>query len=352
MIKTAWIAAAAVVSIFAQQPRIENARVETRTVSGGLDTAFRAILAAQAGPAWVGYSEPMIPGREQMCCWSDDRQGCFVEPGNRSDGARPSGNETVKLEAPTHVVVAYRIENRAIQKIRSFTLECTLDAGGLPFLWLNGVAPGDSIAYLLSLARTEAPGNFSDQRHRGRSAVSAIAFHADPAAERALEQLADANEPVAVREQAIFWLAAARGKSGFDSVSRVLREDPNERVRERAIFALTQSKEPGALEEVVRAAHDDKNARVRGQALFWLAQKAAQKTAQAAITDAIANDPETQVKKRAVFALTQIPHGEGVPLLIEVARTNQNPAVRKQAMFWLGQSKDPRALAYIEQILK
>jgi hypothetical protein len=26
--------------------------------------------------------------------------------------------------------------------------------------------------------------------------------------------------------------------------------------------------------------------------------------------------------------------------------------VRKQAMFWLGQSKDPRALAFFEQILK
>ena len=58
------------------------------------------------------------------------------------------------------------------------------------------------------------------------------------------------------------------------------------------------------------------------------------------------------MKRRAVFALTQIPNGEGVPILIEVARANQNPAVRKQAMFWLGQSKDPRALAYIEQILK
>ena len=51
-----------------------------------------------------------------------------------------------------------------------------------------------------------------------------------------------------------------------------------------------------------------------------------------------------EVKKRAVFALTQMPNGEGVPMLIQVARTNHNPAVRKQAVFWLGQSKDPRAL--------
>jgi hypothetical protein len=40
-----------------------------------------------------------------------------------------------------------------------------------------------------------------------------------------------------------------------------------------------------------------------------------------------------------------------VPLLINVAKTNKNPAVRKQAIFWLGQSKDPRALDYLEEIL-
>ena len=41
-----------------------------------------------------------------------------------------------------------------------------------------------------------------------------------------------------------------------------------------------------------------------------------------------------------------------MPLLIQVARTHSNPAVRKQAMFWLGQSKDPRALALFAEILK
>ena len=182
--------------------------------------------------------------------------------------------------------------------------------------------------------------------------MSAIALHADPAAERALEQLAAPAENDRVRRDAIFWLGSARGKPGFEAVSRILREDANDKIREHAIFALTQSHEPEAMNTVVRAAHDDSNARVRGQALFWLAQKAGQKIAQAAITDAIANDPQTEVKKRAVFALTQMPAGEGVPLLIQIARSNQNAAVRKQAMFWLGQSKDPRALSYIEEVLK
>jgi HEAT repeat protein len=37
---------------------------------------------------------------------------------------------------------------------------------------------------------------------------------------------------------------------------------------------------------------------------------------------------------------------------INVAKTNKNPVVRKEALFWLGQTGDPRALDYIESILK
>jgi len=40
-----------------------------------------------------------------------------------------------------------------------------------------------------------------------------------------------------------------------------------------------------------------------------------------------------------------------VPKLIEVATSNRNAEVRKQAMFWLGQSNDPRALDFFEKLL-
>ena len=52
------------------------------------------------------------------------------------------------------------------------------------------------------------------------------------------------------------------------------------------------------------------------------------------------------------FCKTQTPKDEGIPLLIEVARTSRNPEVRRKAVFWLGQSRDPRALAFIEDVLK
>jgi hypothetical protein len=50
--------------------------------------------------------------------------------------------------------------------------------------------------------------------------------------------------------------------------------------------------------------------------------------------------------------LSQLPKDEGVPLLIRLAETHKSVEVRKQAMFWLGQSQDPRALQFFEQVLK
>jgi HEAT repeat protein len=58
------------------------------------------------------------------------------------------------------------------------------------------------------------------------------------------------------------------------------------------------------------------------------------------------------VRKQAVFALSQRPTDEGVPALIRVVRTSPSGELRKSALFWLGQSDDPRALTLFEELLK
>src|SRR5207247_2832274 len=60
-------------------------------------------------------------------------------------------------------------------------------------------------------------------------------------------------------------------------------------------------------------------------------------------------DLDGDVKEQAVFALSQQPHDAGVPALIRIARTHPEPGVRRKALFWLGQSGDPRALALFEE---
>ena len=117
-----------------------------------------------------------------------------------------------------------------------------------------------------------------------------------------------------------------------------------------AILAISRHSGPEAVQILANLSKSSSSTHVRSQALFWLAERAGQQ-AIAAITDAIQNDPDTKVKRQAVFALSRLPKDEGVPKLIEIARTQKNPEVRKQAFFWLGQSHDPRAVAFFESVL-
>ncbi len=84
--------------------------------------------------------------------------------------------------------------------------------------------------------------------------------------------------------------------------------------------------------------------------MFWLGQAAGDKLV-GQRESLVEEDAATEVKKSAVFALSQRRNGEAVPALIDVARKNSDPEVRKSALFWLGQTADPRAVSLFEDIL-
>lgn len=146
------------------------------------------------------------------------------------------------------------------------------------------------------------------------------------------------------------WLTGVPQDASVSFLQRMVNSNNSKHVEDGAIFALSQHDGQPALDALIDAARQNPLSHIREQALFWLAQRAGERAA-ATISNAIQNDPDGEVKKKAVFALSQLPNGEGVPKLIEVARTQRNPEVRKQAFFWLGQSHDPRAFAYIQEVL-
>jgi HEAT repeat protein len=337
-------------------PLVENSRVEKRALAGPLTAEVNAWAANAQQPQWLGYSVPQMGRDRAMCCGDHDgswRNGCghcrLEDHHNAMNMTSKDEPGSMNLESPRSIAVLFRAENKRVMRIRVVSLDCSLDAGGVPFVWLSGVKPAESVELLETFVKGSDLESHDDD-HVSHGALTAIALHADPAADRALESFTRADQPESLRKQTAFWLGAAREKAGLLLLEKMAKTDPSSEVRAQVTFALSVSHEPGAIEDMIRMAHDDQSSHVRGQALFWLAQKAGQK-AVGAITGAIENDPDTDVKKKAVFALSQLPKDEGVPKLIEVAQTNRNREVRKQAMFWLGQSHDPRALAFFEKIL-
>jgi hypothetical protein len=336
-------------------PRIMNAKQETRAVAQSLNATVSQTASESNNPGWIGYSVGEVQGEGLVCCgnsrWDGDRGTCGTcALENNHDGFNMHGEDrTVRLESGDRLVVLLRVADKRVMRIRLASTDCTLDAGGLRFVWLTAVKPEESVTLLASFVRHEDFAGKGDHAISGQ-ALAAIALHANLSADRALAAFVAPEQPEELRRQTAFWLGSARGKPGLAILQGMARNEASSDVRAHVTFALSVSKEPAAMEEMIRMAREDESSHVRWQALFWLAQKAGKK-ASAAITGAIENDPDTEVKKKAVFALSQMPKDEGVPKLIEVAQTNKNREVRKQAMFWLGQSNDPRALAFFEKVL-
>jgi hypothetical protein len=110
-----------------------------------------------------------------------------------------------------------------------------------------------------------------------------------------------------------------------------------------------------ALLEIARDT-DRRSRASRKDALFWLSRFASGAVA-GRPNDPFADDDydrseDDELKSHAVFVLSQLPRDEGIPQLLQVARSNPNQRVRSQALFWLGQSGDPRALDLFESVLR
>jgi hypothetical protein len=320
-----WLAAAALP--LAGQPKLlVNAQTDARSAAAGLEREFRTLVSAQPQPAWIGYAVPVLRGRSLGCE--------IVSPGG---GSAPG---VVHLEPPDRMVVLFRVESSAVGRVRTLSPDCEIDGGGLPFHWLSDVSPAQSVALLAGMA-TE----------RGESVVSAVALHSDPSADASLERLVAADQPEAVRRRAAFWLGESGGGRRFEMVKSLLASRPGEDIEQRAISGLGASRAPDATGLLISIAREGRTPGLRSQAVSALGRRSGPKVAET-IAGLLENDPDAQVRRRAAAALQSLPEGAGVPLLIQVVKRTRNAEVRQQAMASLGGSRDPRAIAFFQEILK
>lgn len=59
----------------------------------------------------------------------------------------------------------------------------------------------------------------------------------------------------------------------------------------------------------------------------------------------------TEVRRHAVFWLSQLEGDAALEQLLDLARNERDREVRKRAIFWLGQSADPRAIAFLKELI-
>jgi hypothetical protein len=147
---------------------------------------------------------------------------------------------------------------------------------------------------------------------------------------------------------------SAEAASFFLSLADSAASDVSRHALTAAVIADSASVWRGLL--AIASDSADRARSTRHEALFWAGQFAAAKLAGhgedlAAFADDDRGDRD-DARDAAVFALSQLRGHAGVEPLLEIARSNKDPDVRRRAIFWLGESGDPRAIALFEAILR
>ncbi len=158
--------------------------------------------------------------------------------------------------------------------------------------------------------------------------------------------------PVQAGTQRVLWLdgvVPAASVAFFARLAETSRDtERGESLSEGALAGLGFHADPAAPLALVHLGRESADDEVRAQAQFWLAQTGDPHAARW-IREAIARDPSSEVREQSVFALSQVE--DATPQLLALLRESTDRDVKRQAIFWLGQSDDPQAIAEIERLL-
>ena len=348
----------------APAPQIQNGRVDMRPGAAIDREIASASPKSSTDPVWIAWRVPMVPGDRDMCGWYTDRlgtvRGTWMDDGIVSDATRPKltpPTGPIPLEAGTGLVVLVRAVGGSVERLRTTADDCPMDAGGRTVAWLSNVTPAESLRFLTAVVgpATTDRSMFDLERENATIAVRAIGLHAGAAADAALETIATKHPDSAVRRQAATSMGAYRGAAGVAALSKLLAatspgsaRDAEE--RRSLVTAFAQSREASAV-DALRGLTKDTDARVRSEAWYYVVLRGGASTIPDALK-VVGSDPDDSVRKRIVTAIGRLPGDASLNALLQLARATDNAAARKEATAALSQSKDPRAIAFIEEIIK
>jgi hypothetical protein len=212
--------------------------------------------------------------------------------------------------------------------------------------WLSQVDSESAVDALADILATTDNPRIQDK------AIFALSQHTSDRAAAILRDYAmDSSKPDHMRAQAIFWISQHGGYTDPQFLIDLYPELDSPELKEKVFFALSQAPDEAAIEWMLQRALDrNEDMELRGQALFWAGQAGVEISRLEGLYD---TELDREMKEHIIFALSQRTDEPGaIEQLIEIARTETDPELRKTAIFWLGQSGDDRAIQYLLELVE
>jgi HEAT repeat protein len=166
----------------------------------------------------------------------------------------------------------------------------------------------------------------------------------------------DAKSPSELREKAVFWLGQQRSPENaqylrglFDRLANAPEGSNGESLRQKILFSLSQMRGEGNDQWLMQVAADSKHSvETRKQAIFSAGQAGVSTTELSALYGRVT---DREVKEQLIWVMSEKRDEAAFTRLMQIARSDPDRELRKKAIFWLGQSNDPRVKDFLLEII-
>ncbi len=163
-------------------------------------------------------------------------------------------------------------------------------------------------------------------------------------------RLINLNQNFRVHDRKVYWLGEPNAEESLTLLSKFVTDSRHQYASTFAHF-MTLHDSANAAPLLLRIARDTTlNTNVRTAVINSLGREASR--SMGAELEKLASDPSSDIQRSAVGAISRRPDDESIPALIKIAKDHPNANVRRSAIQYLGQKKDPRILDFFEQLLK
>ncbi len=210
--------------------------------------------------------------------------------------------------------------------------------------WLSQVKDPRAVQMLVDIVN-------SDGDHALREkALFALSQHSNAAAGAALRAFAEnEKQPVSLRERAIFSLGQRRDGEQTEYLRTLYRKVDEPELREKILFAISQRRGSGNEAFILGIVKDPKETlEVRKKAIFMTGQMGIDVAQLGAMYSSL---DVRELREQVIFALSQQHEGAALDKLMDIARSDPDRELRKKAIFWLGQSRDPKVTAFLTELI-
>jgi hypothetical protein len=182
-------------------------------------------------------------------------------------------------------------------------------------------------------------------------ALFSLSQQNEPRAQQALRDFAAReSENGDLREKAIFWLGQRKSTENTEFLRSLYSRLTNEDLKEKILFSLSQQRGAGNEQWLMNIAVNPKeDIELRKKALFWAGQSGVAIPEMSTLYDRMG---DKEMKEQIIFVLSQRQSDRGaIDKMFDIAKNEKDADLRKKAIFWLGQSRDPRVQQFLIDLI-